>query len=109
MAQEYAVRLANEASFVDQDIVFQSRRFWNSQKTITQYDQVHHHLTFVRSGPTFTSVSYPTNIFIQQCSLLPSARVAEIHDLLDTDPIWAGAMISDGQQIKRYRYEGEYP
>ena len=107
MAQEYTIRHANEALYVDQDTVFQSRCFGNSRKPITRYDQVHHHPTFVRNGPTFTSASYPTNISIQQCSILPNARVAGIHDLLGTDPIWAGAMISDGQQIKRYLYEGE--
>ena len=109
MAQEYTICLANEALYVDQDITFQSRHFGNSRRTITCYDQFHHHPTFVCSGPTFTSASYLTNISIQQCLILLNARMAGIHDLLGTDPIWAGAMISNGQQVKRYSYEGEYP
>jgi hypothetical protein len=108
MSQEHTVRLANEALYVNQDITFQSRRFGNSQRTITWYDRVHHHQTFVCSGPTFTRALHPTNISIQQHSILPNTRAAGIHDLLGTDPIWAGAMISNGQQIKRYLYEGEY-
>ena len=41
--------------------------------------------------------------------ILPNARVGGIHDLLGTDTVWAGAMISNGEQRKRDSYESEYP
>ena len=109
MAQEYTIRLANESLYMDQDVVFNSRHHGKSRKTITHADRVHHHQTFVRSGPSFTSAPYPTNISIQQRSILPNARVGGIHDLLGTDTVWAGAMISDTQQRKRDSFESEYP
>ena len=109
MAQEYADCLANEALYMDQDIVFNSRRHGKGRKTITRGDQVHHHQTFVRSGPSFTTAAYPTNISIQQHSILPNARVGGIHNLLGTNTIWASAMISDTQQRKRDSFESEYP
>ena len=109
MSQEYAIRLANESLYMDQDVVFNSRCHGKSRKTITRADRVHHHQTFVRSGPTFTTAPYPTNISIQQRSILPNARVGGIHDLLGTDTVWAGAMISDTQQRKRDSFESEYP
>ena len=109
MAHEYTVRLANKALYMDQDIIFNSRRHGKSRKTITRADRVHHHQTFVRSGPSFTTAPYPTNISIQQCSILPNARVGGIHDLLGTDTVWAGAMISDNQQRKRDLFESGYP
>ena len=109
MAQEYAIRLANESLYMDQDIVFNSRCHSKARKTITHYNQVHHHQTFVWSGPSFTTASYPTNISIQQHSILPNAQVGGIHDLLGTDTVWAGAMISDTQQRKRDSFESEYP
>ena len=42
-----------------------SQRFTNT-KTITHYDQIHHHPTFSREGFSFTSMPYPTNIAIQR-------------------------------------------
>ena len=109
MAHEYSIRLANEALYMDQDIVFNSRCHGKSRKTITQGNQVHYHPTFIWSRPSFTSAPYPTNISIQQRSILPNVRVGGIHDLLGTNTIWAGAMISDTQQRKRDLFEGEYP
>ena len=108
MAHEYSICLANEALYMDQDIVFNSRRHGKARKTITRANRVHHHQTFVRSGPSFTTAPYPTNISIQQRSILPNARVGGIHDLLGTDTVWAGAMISDTQQRKRDLFESEY-
>ena len=95
--------------YMDQDIVFNSRHHGKSRKTITRADRVHHHQTFVRSGLSFTTAPYPTNISIQQHSILPNARVGGIHDLLGTDAVWTGAMISDTQQRKRDLFESEYP
>ena len=109
MAQEYSIRLANEALYMDQDIVFNSRRHGKARKTMTRSDQVHHHQTFVQSGLSFTTAPYPTNISIQQCSILPNARVGGIHDLLGTDAVWVGAMISNTQQRKRDLFKSEYP
>ena len=109
MAHEYAVHLANKALYMDQDIVFNSRCHGKSRKTITRVNQVHHHQTFIRSRPSFTTAPYLTNTSIQQRSILPNARVGGIHDLLGTDAVWAGAMISNTQQRKRDSFESEYP
>ena len=43
---------------------------------------------------------------IKSCSLLPNAREAEVHDLQGTNPIWAGAIISDQAQDRRALYPG---
>ena len=104
-----SIRFANEALYTTDDVTFSSRRHGKGLKTITWWDRVHHHQTFIRSGPSFTTALYPTNISIQQRSILPNARVGGIHDLLGTDPIWAGAMISDTQQRKRDSFPGAYP
>ena len=63
MAQEYSVRLANEGLYTKEDVIFTSQRFTNT-KTITHYDQIHHHPTFSREGFSFTSMPYLTNIAI---------------------------------------------
>ena len=81
---------------------------WSCGKSVDVFlrqDKEHHPPTFDRWSP-LTMTPYPSNAAIKSRSVLPNAREAGIHDLRGTDPIWAGAIISDRSQDRRAMYAG---
>ena len=68
-------------------------------------DKEHHGPTFDQFSP-LSLTPYPSNVAIKSRSVLPNAWEAGIHNLRGTDPIWAGAIISDRSQDRRVMYPG---
>ena len=98
MSQLHKLMLSYEVLYIDQDVVYKSKI--HNKTTITRQDRVHHAATHIQGDLQMTP--YPTNTTIISRSLLPNARKAGIEDLRGTDMIWAGAIISDKAQERRY-------
>ena len=120
---QHVFRLANDMLFTTHDTIYHGTRLGRNRGSITRYvlelpescrkspntfhrqDKEHHPATFDRWSP-LTLTPYPSNAAIKSRSVLPNAREAGIHDLRGTDPIWAGAIISDRSQDRRAMYAG---